>query len=89
MNSQIDVQKLVDASKSRAADGIHQLAQAAARKIDDAGRYLLENDPSDIADDVRALARRHPAVFVASALAAGVLIARFLKSSGRRSWVEV
>jgi hypothetical protein len=91
---QLDVENQVSSfledRKLQAAAGIHRFADTVAEKIEDAGRYLGENDIEDIAADVATLARRHPVAFVAGSFAAGLLLARFLKSSSRRSrWAEV
>lgn len=42
---------------------------------------MRERDVSELADDVRGIARRRPAAFAAAGFAAGLLAARFLKST--------
>jgi hypothetical protein len=56
-------------------------AERAADRLDRAARDLRHRDVDDLADDVRSVARRRPVAFVAAGFAAGVLAARFLKSS--------
>jgi hypothetical protein len=56
-----------------------------AEKIDRAGRYLRERELADMLEDVEEAARRHPVAFASATFAAGVVAARFLKSSQRRT----
>lgn len=62
-------------------DTLGGYADEAAAKIDRMATDLRERDLSELADDVRGLARRNPAAFAAAGFAAGLLAARFLKSS--------
>jgi hypothetical protein len=57
-------------------------ADGAARAIDRVAGDLRDRDLDQLAEDVRGFARRRPAVFVGAGIAAGVIAARFLKSSG-------
>jgi len=59
-------------------------ALSVAQKADDVSRYVREKDIGDIVDDASAFVRRYPAVFIGATFAAGILLARFLKSSQRR-----
>jgi hypothetical protein len=54
----------------QAADGLKRIADG-----------LRERDVAELASDVEALARRHPGAFVATGFAAGLLAARFLRTS--------
>ncbi|HXE58454.1 MAG TPA: hypothetical protein VNK43_10680 [Gemmatimonadales bacterium] len=60
-----------------------------AGQVDRAAAYLRSRAPRQMLDDVEALGRRNPAVFIGGAFALGLLAARFLKSSERRTDVEV
>lgn len=66
-----------DALKSRVlgsvAQGLHQASDA-----------LRERSVVDLADDVKALARRHPGAFMAAAAVVGFAAARFVRSSAQR-----
>ncbi len=53
----------------------------AAGRIARLASDLRERDVEDLAHDLGDLARRRPAVFVGAGLAAGIVAARFLKSS--------
>lgn len=53
----------------------------AAERLAELATGLRDRDVAELADDVAAFARQHPGAFVAGGLAAGILAARFLKSS--------
>lgn len=58
-----------------------RLASTAAQRVDRLAGYLQRSDVDDLVDDARLLARRHPGVVFGTALLAGVLVGRFLRSS--------
>ena len=58
-----------------------EYVERAARQIERAADYMKTADLRDVVDQVEDFARRRPAVFIGSAFAAGLLAARFLKSS--------
>ena len=62
-------------------DTIAQYIEKAADQLDRFSSHLRQRDINDIVDDVQRFARRQPAVFIGAAFAAGVVAARFLKSS--------
>jgi hypothetical protein len=65
----------------------HRIAgftDAMARQADAAADYLRRADAEMLRQDVEALARRQPALILGGAFVAGLLGARFLKSSQRR-----
>lgn len=63
-----------------------QLAQQAAEKAEELGRYLREADADRMLRDVEDFGRRQPWVVAAAGLALGVAAARFVKASGRRRY---
>jgi ElaB/YqjD/DUF883 family membrane-anchored ribosome-binding protein len=63
-----------------------QLAQQAAEKADQLGRYLREADADQMLRDVEDFGRRQPWVVAAAGLALGVAAARFVKASSRRRY---
>ena len=63
-----------------------EYVEKAAEQIDRLATYIQNADPSEVADNVERFARRRPAVFIGAAFALGVIGARFLKSSRRRSY---
>lgn len=58
-----------------------EYVERAARQIERAATYVQNADLREMVDEVEHFARRRPALFVGSAFAAGLLAARFLKSS--------
>ena len=56
-------------------------AGKAADQLEQFSTRFRERDLTELTDDVNRFARRQPALFVGAAFAAGVLAARFLKSS--------
>jgi len=64
--------------------GFGGLARRAGEQADRAARYLKEKDLGDLVHDAEGFARRHPDLFLGGSLIAGVLVARFLKSSAER-----
>jgi hypothetical protein len=70
-------QPLRDQQQGAIADYVEQ----AADKIEQFSTSLRERDLGDLLQDAQQFARRQPAVFLAATFAAGVLAARFLKSS--------
>ena len=58
-----------------------EYVERAARQIERAAHFVQTADLREVVDQVEDFARRRPAVFIGSAFAAGLLAARFLKSS--------
>jgi polyhydroxyalkanoate synthesis regulator phasin len=65
-------------------EGFGRYAHRAAEQVDRASRYLREKDLQSFVRDTEVFARRHPDLFLGGSLLAGVLLARFLKSSADR-----
>ncbi len=61
-----------------------QYAQSAADQIENWSTMLQTKNLNDLVNEVQDFARRQPEVFIAGSLAAGLLLGRFLKSSGMR-----
>jgi hypothetical protein len=59
-------------------------ASGAAEQVDKVARYIREKDVEGLTRDAETFARRHPEVFLGGAFLAGLLAARFLKSSAPR-----
>jgi hypothetical protein len=57
-------------------------AARAARQVDRLSDYLRDSDLRDLARDTADFARRRPELFLGGAFVAGLMLARFLKSSG-------
>jgi len=56
-------------------------AESAAQQLDKVAGYLRDKDLQGLTRDTETFARRHPEVFLGGAFLAGLLAARFLKSS--------
>ena len=65
-------------------DAVAGLVDFAAEQIDCWSRYLRERDLEDLKQDAESAARRHPAIFLGAAFGAGLLLARFMRSSSPR-----
>jgi len=68
---------------------LREYADGAADQVDKVARYLREKDVQTLARDTETFARRHPEVFLGGAFLAGVLAARFLKSTGQRDTAPI
>src|SRR5215207_8724727 len=62
-----------------------ELASRLAGTVGNLATRLREGSFDDLADDARAFARRNPGLFLAGGLAAGFVLARFVKASARRA----
>lgn len=62
-------------------DVLARYANTAADGVDRLSRYLRESDPEALLRDVEGFARRRPELFVGGTFVAGLLLARFLKST--------
>lgn len=61
--------------------GFGQYAVRAADQVDRLSGYLRDRDLNNFVRDTESFARRHPDVFLGGTFLAGLLLARFLKSS--------
>lgn len=68
------------------AGPIGEYASKAAEQIDRLSSYLRDRDVNTFFRDSETFARRHPDVFLGGTFLAGLLLARFLKSSGDRNF---
>lgn len=63
---------------------IAQCADYCAGQVDRVSLYLRERDLEGMVEDVEDFARRRPELFLGGTFLAGLLLARFLKSSSER-----
>lgn len=70
-----------DAAENPLADMANKYGSTAAQKLEDVAGYFDRKNVKDMVRDVEGFARRNPAIFIGAAFAAGMLAARFLKSS--------
>jgi hypothetical protein len=66
------------------ASAVGAYASGAADQVDRVARYLKGKDLATLTRETETFARRHPELFLGGAFVAGLLAARFLKSSGVR-----
>jgi hypothetical protein len=66
---------------SDSQDFAGEYVERAAEQIERIARYVDSADLREVVDQVEDFARRRPAVFIGGAFAAGLLAARFIKSS--------
>jgi YHS domain-containing protein len=62
-------------------DAMAQYADKAAESVDRFSGYLRQHDAKAIIEEAEEFMRRRPVLVMGSAIAAGILVARFLKSS--------
>jgi len=79
------VRKTGDHLREQDQASIAQYADAAAEQIDRFSTYLNNRDIGQMATELQHFARRQPAVFLGGALVAGLIAARFLKSSSQQA----
>jgi ElaB/YqjD/DUF883 family membrane-anchored ribosome-binding protein len=65
-----------------------KLADQAAERTEQVGKYLTESDADKILSDVEDFARRQPWAVVAGGLALGFVASRFLKASSSQRYSE-
>ncbi|MBA2737220.1 MAG: hypothetical protein H0U50_10610 [Pyrinomonadaceae bacterium] len=68
--------------QSGVTDTAAKYSDSLAKQIEQISDYFEQNDVRAMISDVERFARRNPAVFIGGAFAVGLLVARFLKSSG-------
>lgn len=66
-------------------DGLARYTDYCADDVDRMAAWLRDSDTDTLIRQAQAFARRRPAVFLGGTVAAGFLLARFLKSSGQRT----
>lgn len=71
--------------KNYLAQGVARYGETLADKVESLSGYLEKATVKDLARDLEGFARRQPALFVGGAFIAGILAARFLKSTAPQS----
>ena len=64
---------------------IAEVANRLAGTVGNLATRLREGSIDDLVEDARVFARRNPGVFIAAGLAAGFVLARFVKASAQRA----
>ena len=65
--------------------GLGRYAGRAADQVDRVSNYLRDRELTDVIRDAETFARRRPDVFLGGTFLAGLILARFLKASGREN----
>lgn len=74
------------AAEQPAPDSIQaRMLSTIATGVSTAADTLRERSVTEIADDIRAMARRNPGLFAAGAVVVGFALARFMRSSSRHT----
>ncbi len=79
------VRKTGDHLREQDQASIAQYADAAAEQLDRFSTYLNNRDIGQMSTELQHFARRQPAIFLGGALVAGLIAARFLKSSSQQA----
>jgi hypothetical protein len=79
------VRKTTDTLRSEKHDTAARVVEQAADQLQRLSTQLRAKDVTELVDEAARLARRQPAIFVGLSFAAGLLAARFLKSSQERA----
>lgn len=61
--------------------GVEKYVAAVADKVAEASEYIAEKDIGEIRADAERIVRARPKLFIAGTLAAGIVLARFLKAT--------
>jgi hypothetical protein len=75
------VRQSTDRLRNEQHDTVAQYVERAAQQLERWSNDLREKDVTELLQGTQRLARRQPALFIGSSFAAGLLLARFLKSS--------
>ena len=70
-------------AKSEQSGPVADLAQQASRKAGEVGHWLENKEPAEVLDDIRAFARRRPAMFLGLCALAGVVVGRLGREPSR------
>lgn len=67
------------------AQTVAKYGETVTNQVEQLADYLDRADLSKISRDLESFARKNPAIFIGGAFAAGILAARFIKSSQQRA----
>lgn len=70
--------------RNQNSDTVAQYADQVADRVDRISGYLQERDVDQLLEDAENMARRQPELFLGGAFIVGLLVGRFIKSSGER-----
>jgi hypothetical protein len=79
------VRKSTEELRGGSHDTLAEYVEQAADQLERLSTHLKNRDVGELLHDAQQLARRRPVIFIGSAFALGLIGARFLKSSRRRT----
>ena len=79
------VRQSTESLRSNQQPAVAQYVERAASQLEHLSNRLRDRDVKHLVQDVQQFARRQPAIFVGAAFAAGLMAARFMKSSGNNN----
>ena len=79
------VRQSTESLRSDQQPAVAQYVESAAGQLEHLSNRLRDRDVKDLVQDAQEFARRRPAIFVGAAFAAGLLAARFMKSSSNNN----
>ena len=79
------VRQSTESLRSNQQPAVAQYVEKAASQLERFSDRLRDRDVKDLVQDAQQFARRQPAIFIGAAFAAGLLAARFMKSSNNNS----
>lgn len=79
------VRQSTESLRGNQQPAVAQYVDKAAGQLERLSNHLRDRDVKDLAQDAQQFARRQPAIFIGAAFAAGLLAARFMKSSSKNS----
>ena len=83
-----DLRSVGEELRNQGKDTPARLADQAADRIEQVGRYLTESDADKMLRDIEDFGRRQPWALVAGGMALGFMASRFLKASSSRRYSE-
>ncbi|MFN2572335.1 MAG: hypothetical protein ABR537_12125 [Gemmatimonadales bacterium] len=78
------IESAADTLEQKDQSGLSNRVKQYVQKAEDASRYLQNKSPRELKDDLEGFARKRPAWFLGGVFVAGLLAARFLKSSEQK-----
>jgi hypothetical protein len=79
------VRQSTESLRGNQQPAVAQYVEKAAGQLERLSNHLRDRNVKDLAEDAQQFARRQPAIFIGAAFAAGLLAARFMKSSNNNS----
>ena len=79
------VRQSTESLRGNEQPAVAQYVEQAASQLERLSNRLRDRDVKDLVQDAQQFARRQPAIFIGAAFAAGLVAARFMKSSNKNN----